>query len=457
MSYCTECGNALKNDPDFCEGCGAKRERNVTQKERIVEKRPMSKKTKVSLFVVGFLVAGLTGTHMILSSIYDPLKDIQSMNNAMLNNSEEGFLEYITFVEDALLDKKQYFSYVSKMDWEDMREQLVSITEIESSADAMVKDRYGNDVFKVKRDKVLGLYDTYEIEAIPNQVFFTTNMQPATFEIGNRKISVDGSKEPVKLSDAYPGTYNVKAEASNLFGDFTLAEEIEVKSSEDHQSTYQMKFEGNAYGIDTNHPEAILYVNGKNTNSKLEEFEYLGPFPVNQEVTMFAEIETPDGKKVKSEPITQDQVSWGGLSFMFDDEEEVNETKTEEASLFAEEAARYVLDFRDAYEQALNDRDYSLISSYMKPGSLAEEELIDYIGDLQDKEYSYEFTENTIVETKEIDVEVFEVTTKEKFTFTNHLNEQTTYDREKIYTVIQTGFTYTIETIEINDTERNEI
>jgi membrane-associated protein TcaA len=457
LSYCTECGKALKNDPAFCKGCGAKRKSDVAQKERIVEKRPMSKKVKVSLFVVGILVAGLTGTHMILSSIYDPSKDIQSMNNAMLSNSEEVFLEYITFEEDALLDKKQYFSYVSKMDWEDMREQLVSMTNSELEFDAFVKDQYGNDVFKVKRDSILGLYDTYEINAIPNQVFITSNIQPATINVGSKKVSVEVSEEPVEMGNAYPGIYEVKAAANNLFGDFTMTEEIEVKPSEDNQSNYHLKFEGNAYGIATNHPEAILYVNGKNTNSKLEAFEYLGPFPVNQEVTMFAEIETPDGKKVKSEPITQDQLSWGGLPFMFDDEEELNEAKTEKASLFAEEAAQYVLEFRDAYEQALNDRDYSLISSYMKPGSLAEEELIDYIGDLQDKEYSYEFTENTIVETKEIDVEVFEVTTKEKFTFTNHLNEQTTYDREKIYTIIQNGSTYKIETIDINDTERNEI
>jgi membrane-associated protein TcaA len=456
LSYCTECGKALKNDPAFCEGCGAKRDSDVAQKERIGEKRPMSKKVKVSLFVVGILVAGLAGTHMILSSIYDPLKDIQSMNNAMLNNSEEGFLEYITFEEDALLDKKQYFSYVSKMDWEDMREQLVSMTNSELEFDAFVKDQYGNDVFKVKRDSILGLYDTYEITAIPNQVLFTSNIQPATFEVGGKKVSVDIREEPVELG-AYPGTYEVKAEASNLFGDFSMTEEIEVKPSEDHQSNYHMKFEGNAYGIDTNHPEALLYVNGKNTNSKLEEFEYLGPFPINREVTMFAEIETPDGKKLKSEPITQGQVSLGGLPFMFDDEEELNETKTVEASLFEEEAAQYVLEFREAYEQALNNRDYSLISSYMMAGSLAEEELIDYIGDLQDKEYSYEFTENTIVETKEIDVEVFEVTTKEKFTFTNHLNEQTSYDREKIYTIIQNGSTYKIEKIDINDTERNAI
>ncbi|MCA1055202.1 hypothetical protein LCM10_09400 [Rossellomorea aquimaris] len=457
MSYCTVCGTALENDPAFCEGCGAKRERVVAQKENILEKRPMSKKAKVSLFVVGFLVAGLTGTHLILSSIYNPLKDIQSMNDAMQNHSEDGFLEYITFDEDALLDRKQYFSSVSGMDWETMRDQLVSITESKSSADALVKDRYGNDVFKVKRDKALGLYDTYKIEAIPNQVFFTTNIQPATFEVGNRKINVKGSEEPVKLGDAYPGTYNVKAEASNLFGEFTLAEEIEVKSSEDHQSTYLMEFEGNAYEIDTNQPEAILYVNGKSTNSTLGEYKYLGPFPVDEEVTMFAEMETPDGKKVKTEPITQDEVSLGGLPFMFAVEEEPNEAVMEEVSTFEQQAALHVLDFRDAYEQALNKRDYSLIASYMMPGSVAEEELKEYIGDLQDKEYSYKFTDNTIVETKEVDAEVFKVRTKEKFIFTNHLNEQTTYDREKIYTVIQNGFTYTIETIEINDTERNEL
>ncbi|RBP02513.1 zinc ribbon domain-containing protein [Rossellomorea aquimaris] len=157
MSYCTECGKALKNNPAFCEGCGAKREVIKEDSTQKIPKSPMNKKKKVSMVIAGILVVGLISTHMILSSIYDPMKNIQSMDSAMSGNSEEGFLEYITFDKDSLLDEKQYFSYIKTLDWEDMREQLVSITNSDLKFDAFVKDQRGHDVFKVERHSILGL------------------------------------------------------------------------------------------------------------------------------------------------------------------------------------------------------------------------------------------------------------------------------------------------------------
>ncbi|WP_142675599.1 TcaA NTF2-like domain-containing protein [Rossellomorea aquimaris] len=237
-----------------------------------------------------------------------------------------------------------------------------------------------------------------------------------------------------------------------------MKEDIQVKPTKSGQSDYTLKFNGNTYAIDTDFPEAVLFVNGKSTKKTLQELEYLGPFPEDKEVTLFAELSQPDGKAIKSEQVTQDQGSWGSLSFIFEENEANLSTElVAESSLSNEDVNQYILDFRESYEQALNTRDYSLIASYLLSGSLAEEELIEYIGDLQDKDYSYNFKENTIMNTQETEEGTFEITTFEKFIFTNHLKEQTTYDREKIYTIIKEGSSYKIEKIDINETERNEI
>ncbi|CAN7190182.1 TcaA NTF2-like domain-containing protein [Rossellomorea sp. LjRoot5] len=454
MSYCTECGESLKNDLAFCESCGAKREVDKEESIKKVPKTTLSKKKKVSLFIAGMLVVGLVSTHMILSSIYDPMKKIQSMDNAMTSNSEEGFLEYIAFDKDSLLNKKQYFSYIKALDWEDMREQLVSITESDLTFDAFVKDQRGHDVFKVERDSILGFYETYDIEAVPNRVFITTNMEPATFKIGDKTVSVKDSSEPVEVGKAYSGTYTVKADAANLYGEFSIEDDIEVKSTKSGDSKYNLEFNGDTYAIDTNFPEAVLFINGESTKKSLQELEYLGPFPEDKEVTMFAELSQANGESLKSEEVTQQQGSWGSLSFVFAEEEE---NLSADSSTSMEEANQFVLDFRDSYEQALNTRDYTLISSYLLSGSLAEKELVEYIGDLQDKDYSYDFRDNTILNSKEAEEGIFEITTNENFIFTNHLGEQTTYDREKIYTIIKEDSAFKIKKIDIHDTERNEI
>jgi membrane-associated protein TcaA len=455
LGYCTECGQELKNNPAFCEGCGAKKEVEI---KHSVKRAPLSKKTKVFITIAGVLLISLISTHMILSSIYDPMKTIQSMDQAMSSNSEGEFIEYLTLDESALLNKKQYFSFIQSSGWEDIREQLASIITNDIKSDAYVKNRYGHDLFKVKRDSIAGIYDTYEIEAIPNQIMMKTNMAPATFKVGKKKVTIKDSGEPIEGSKAYPGVYTIKGEASGQYGEFALEEEIEVGSSEDHQSEYDLDFNGSTYSIYTNVPEAVLFVDGKSTNTKLEEFEYLGPFPEGKDISMFAELSTPEGQKFRSEEITQEDDVWGELPFMIAVESmEPLKDEGDEASASLDEANQFILDFRDSYEQALNSRDFSLIEPYMSEGSIADEELKEYIGELQDKDYSYEFTENQIIHTEEVGEDSFEVTTNERFVFTNHLGEKTTYDREKIYTLMKEDSHYKIEKIDINETERDSI
>ena len=116
-----------------------------------------------------------------------------------------------------------------------------------------------------------------------------------------------------------------------------------------------------------------------------------------------------------------------------------------------------MLDFRLAYEEALNSRDYSIVAPFLLKQSPADKELKKYIGDLQDKGYSYEFTDNTITDIEDMGDNTFTVSTNEIFIFTNHLNEQTHYDREKTYTVIKNEDGFKITKISIKDTDRNDL
>ncbi|TLS38596.1 TcaA NTF2-like domain-containing protein [Pseudalkalibacillus caeni] len=279
-------------------------------------------------------------------------------------------------------------------------------------------------------------------------------IQP-TFSID--KISADLKKdEPINLAKAYPGTYSISDVASNLFGQMKVTEEIHISTNNNHTSEIKIAFPGQSYHFETNFPEATLFVNGKSTGKRLEEFSVLGPFPEDQEVSLYAELTSTDGKKLKSEQITQRDDVWGSLYFTFE-ENAVAAVSTDHSEDGSDDVEQKVLDFRDAYENALNQHNFDLIADYMAPGSFAEEELMEYIKENDGKSYTYDFVENEITETRKVNETTYEISTFEKFIFTNHLGEKTDYEKDKVYTLIKTDSGFKIKFINIKNTDRNKL
>src|SRR5690625_6468642 len=142
-----------------------------------------------------------------------------------------------------------------------------------------------------------------------------------------------------------------------------------------------------------------------------------------------AEWKNTEGKVMKSDPFKPHELgSWYGSLFSFDDivaEEEAEqdeepekdndeekkddaedeeETKTASSSQIDHDAAGdAVLGFRDAYEGAVNTKDFSLIESYLEKGSDADKELSKYIDELENKAYHHDFTSNKILHVDEVD------------------------------------------------------
>ncbi|WP_087974144.1 zinc ribbon domain-containing protein [Oceanobacillus rekensis] len=137
------------------------------------------------------------------------------------------------------------------------------------------------------------------------------------------------------------------------------------------------------------------------------------------------------------------------------DEDVASPSETTTATVEDSDAGEFVLQFRDAYENSLNSKDFSLIESYLKVDSHAYDELEEYVGNLKDTAYAYEFTSNEVINTKEIDDSTVEVTTNEIFVFTNHLDEQIDYDRDKVYNVNITDDGYEITKIDYVETNRD--
>ncbi|MYL20770.1 hypothetical protein GLW04_12785 [Halobacillus litoralis] len=460
MEVCKHCGHEMGGEETFCTECGAPKDAPLTRAEAKAPKAPMPRKKKITLISIGAVLVILLTAHLILSSMLDPTTKIRAMDRAVTNNDAGAFVSELSLDEKAWLNEKEYLQYMKENDWETIREQMLDAVSGQQRFDTIIRDEYGSPLLSVKKTAVIpGMYKTYEIEAVPTEIRFLTNMDDASFTVGEEKITVENAAEDEVNAKAYPGVYKVEGEASNVYGKFKDTWEYQVLAEE---SDYYMElyFAGTTYDVDTNQPEAILFVNGKSTKKSLDELGVIGPVPDGNKLVLHAEWTNDKKEVVKSGQIrTYDGDYWGELSFYFEEELEEPEESVFEyvpESDDSEAAEAHVLDFREVYEEALNAEDFSMIAPFLEDGSQASAEFKDYLDGISGKGFTYAFTENNIVKSTAYGVDGYVVTTDEAFIFTDSEGEKTHYERTKDYTVIKDGDSWKIEEVAINETNRSD-
>ncbi|KHE73011.1 zinc-ribbon domain-containing protein [Halobacillus sp. BBL2006] len=478
MKYCTNCGEQLTDEQSFCTECGEKQgdSRIVNQPVRQTEpaqyseppkapREPMTRKTKIGMAVAAVIVIGLISAHFIVTSMIDPMKQVQAMDRAITDKNADAFFENVSVDKEALLHKEEFLSYIESSDWEYVRSQMINAIENDAQKTAFdhkITGAYGDQLFVMKKVAVVPkLYHTYEIKTIPNQITVATNYSPSNFSIDDLAVDVEKGKENGTVVKAYPGVYELAGKASSDYGDLAATETLEVTSVGGAKEEMAAEFPVETYNFQTDHSDAVLFINGKSTKQKLSSLDSIGPFPEGETVTFFAEWKDKEGKTHQTRTFDNAQIASGSVDLTFESEEEDIVTAAapegEEDFFVKEEVGNFVLAFRDAYERALNTIDYQVISSYLRSGSKAEDDLKEYIGDLKDEGFSYNFTENTILSAKPYKGNSYLVTTNEKFIFTNHEGDQTHYDRYKDYVVEVSGDEFQISRIDINETDRDDL
>ncbi|WP_027965323.1 TcaA 3rd/4th domain-containing protein [Halalkalibacillus halophilus] len=481
MNFCTECGYKVDNNSSFCTSCGSSLNQSSqqelpTNKPKSPQtratpkaKKTLSKTSKLTIASLISLIVVIFGAYKGLEAYYDPSKDLQAMDEAIAANDEASFFSMIELDSSAAIDEISYFQYIKENEWNAIKDQYLALLEEESHIGSNLSREfqsvYGGKLFTVKPEKELfGLFTSYNLRAEPEQLTVVSSMNDAKITFNGAESTIDAD-EPSSIATIYPGEYTIAGEVQSMFGDFQHEQEFTTYPNEE-QEIY-MNFDGNVYGIDTNQPSAELFVNGESTGKTLEEFDELGPFPTEEEVELHAELQTENGDVISSDTITQnDPGGWFGLPFYFDQETALDESTTEEDEIDQtsdenavendqlDQVSEHILAFRDNYEDTVNNKDFSQVENMLDYNSDAYEEIKTYVDDLEDSAYSYEFTENEIISTEEISEGVYEVTTNERFIFTNHLNVQTDYDRMKSYTVIEDGDFYITE-IDYLETQRD--
>jgi len=493
--YCVHCGEALTEDSAFCIHCGTSkeeqqedllREENTEQeklensgsdnilassqttqesevqveRQQVKPKKPMSTWKKVLIITSLLIVALAFGTYKYLEHHFDPLHDLVKMDEALLEDDVDVFMDFIQLNNDIPIDKKAYFAYIKEYEWENgLKEAYYDLIEREKNDPSPLKkeltSRYGTPILEVKDEKILfGLFKGYKLKAVPVEVIATTNLDQTEVNIQNEKITLEEAGEEKKVGKFYPGIYKLEAKTTSDYGEFLVEQEIEIEA--DEYAIMEIDFNYGTFSVDVDYDfdDAILFVNGKSTKKKINEIGEVGPLPLDSEVKVHAEWKDDKDNVFRSNTAVLDEEDYEMLYLQFDERIALDADDSEDEDY---ELAEFILEFRSAYEYAVNYAEYDEIDPYMKPGSQEEKDLKQFIKDMGKASYYYDFEDNTVTNVTKKDDQNFEVETNEQFIFHDEDGSVYEYDRDKVYFIELIDEEYKIHNIDYKDTKKNKI
>lgn len=410
---------------------------------------------KILIGIIVIIILALFGVHKWLESYFDPMNDLVAMDEAVTNKDLKGFMSYIEFDEKALLDEDSYFELIEESEWKEViRGQYFEIIEaIKESGNVLnneILDRYNGLLYTVERKDILfGLYHQVSLVAVPFDLKANSNLSKTEVTIHDETFALEEDEEGI-FAKAYPGEYNVEAKSKQKYATFEFEELMTVESSA--YNVIDIEFESLTFDVYASYgyEDAIVFIDGESTEKKISELDELGPFSADSNMSIYAILKDKGDYDIMSNIINSKDETSSSLHFSFNDKNKVASDKLDD-----QEVGQFILQFRDAYENAVNYVDYEYIKDFVKKDSAADKELKKFVKDMEDGYYHYEFTENTVLSAKEKDDNKYEVKTNEKFEFRDEDFKWYDYDREKLYHVERNEDQLQVTKIEYKDTKKD--
>lgn len=460
MKFCKECGQQMASDKTFCPNCGAQvatpvQAEPMQSRGAVKETQPRKKMSiikKLGFITFFIVVAGLVGTYFFLDNQYDEESKVSAFYNTIVNQDQDGFYTYLTMKENTLYEPESYLSYVENQDHEELLEDLKKHARQISSdgITRVVKHQDGTDLFKMTTEKKYFLFNDLHIEPFYSDLVVESDFEELQFTFAGETVDIPKGK--TTFSNIITGDYPAVFKAAN--GE-ELTTTITVLPKEDvlfslNRSDYMVS-------IESDQPEAILFINGESSGKTVKEMTEIGPYFGENEIELHLSYKKEDGKEQLSNAATVSPGESIKLTFAEDKEAAISEP-TESLVIKpadVEEAKDNFYAFRESYEVALNYEDFSTVSPYLLIGSSAYNDTAEFIGDIGDDYYYYEFSHDEVLSAY-IEGSVIKVDTYEEFYFTNHLDDTIFYQRTKTYTFERNSGSWLISKIDIDSTETSQ-
>lgn len=450
MKTCPKCNTPRTGADNFCLNCGSKFENENHDSPRKDPQEPavpnhVRKKRLFGVIAGALLLMVIAGTHFYLQSKYDASKKLIEMNQAFVQNEPSEFLSFFTTNKKVIADEKSFISFVEKEDWEDIRDQLkIEVENLNNEGFSdVILDSDGNKLLSVvSKPILLGLYKETSFLVHPINVQAELPFDKTTLAIDGKTI-VGNEGEIVSLGEFLPGIYDWKASVKS---EYSLVENngaTEIIGDGSNKFTFTPSLEAGLITVTSDVENAVLWVDGKSTGKTLKEMNNFGPFPFDGTVKITAEGKDENNSIVKGETVT---VSTANIHIPFAHIQEKNATaqkEKEESAQLQQLVSEHetwinelIQSFRYEFEYALNNGDFSYISSFFPIGSPIQAEYMAKMDEHLNTTdyYEYDFQSTTVTDIQAISQKNFQVNTGEVFYYSLN-GDDMIYQKTKVYTV----------------------
>lgn len=224
-----------------------------------------------------------------------------------------------------------------------------------------------------------------------------------------------------EIGPLMPGTYNVTAELSNSY--LNKSEVIDVNTFDNACPTIEIFKDLKTINIDSDIPDADLYVNGKNTGIKVKDAKDFGPVESNSNIYA---VSNENGKKIVSKKYPVDSSSEIYINFA--------DAKASEDD-FKMELSNLLNNYSSAFAYAVNYNDFNYISSYLKEGSPIYQKQKNVITDIYKQNITESFDSTEVLNYKfNNDTNTGEVTCNEVYSIAKNNNVPKYQEFKNTYT-----------------------
>lgn len=454
MQICSVCGASASNDVKFCQECGnplpalenqpaaAPVKEHEPQKrsihnENVQPKKPMKTSTKIISGIVAVFILGLVIAHFMIQGKLDPYEKLVDANKAFVAENHEVFAGYFAFDEGTTVDTKAFLKYMNEQQWtENISPQIeegLNKLKLGTYADAIVDDE-GNKLFTINEKKFLGIYQQYDIKVIPIEVSAYTSIPSATVNYTNDQQK-ELTTDTVSLGQFAPGIYEFKLDVSDDVSSTTVTQEKTVAHNGDKTAELFFDFSDTTVTLSSDYNDAIVFIDGESTKKKASELK-LYTLPLDGSVEVYA-VYTKDGAEKKSEKVTftstETHIPFADVQKNIEQEA----AKQELLSNYSDDVKQFYYNFRDEYLYAVNNGDFSYVSSYFEEGSELKRDYEKFILDHRKFDYYYDYTflSNDVTDVAAVNNNTLSVKTREIFEFNTDTEEDWYYERQKLYTI----------------------
>lgn len=424
MKYCAKCGATLDVGQDVCSKCGydltarqskaeadeIRYETQVIEKDEILssieatenikadtndkkeervsvkyseevekeERKRFSGKTKMAIAAVAAAVVLLIGLYNLGNFMTKPSKVVAKFEKAVASDNKEE-LAGIIYSDDNRLEINEkniaplisYFkdnpSYLNTVT-EDLNKQVMKI-EGSKGMFSLGGGSSQNTLSIVHAGKKFIFFPNYKIGIKPAFIQVKTGIKDVAFSLNSTDLGKSDSNNFSKEFGPFiPGKYKLLANYKGKYVTLSDPHDVDLVASNSGKVNLDVFNNLNYINIRSEYPDAVLFVNGKDTGVKVADAQNFGPLSANTKV--YATV-NKNGKALKSSEYT---VSQGDLNINLDFGAAESTIKNIEGQIHD-----LIYWYTYGFTQAVNSNSFYAVEDYIYPGSKLYNEQKSYV------------------------------------------------------------------------------